>query len=128
MESWGAFLPQDRRRALAAGETLAAVTAGTAVFADISGFTPLSEEYSIEFGSNRGAEEVTLQMNAFFEVLINILDKHHGSAISFSGDAVTCWFDGDDGRRAVSCAREIQGPSGTIGNCERRAAGNCRWV
>jgi class 3 adenylate cyclase len=35
-----AYLPQDRRRALARGESLPDRTTGTALFADISGFTP----------------------------------------------------------------------------------------
>jgi class 3 adenylate cyclase len=37
------YLPQDRLRALARGETLPDRTNGSALFADISGFTALTE-------------------------------------------------------------------------------------
>jgi len=107
-EDWGAYIPQDRRRALAEGRELALVTSGTALLADISGFTRLSEQYSLEFGSLRGAEEVTLRLNGFFDRIIQTLNAYQGSVISFSGDAVTCWFDGDDGSLALACALEVQ--------------------
>ena len=37
------YVPQDRLRALASRETLPDRTSGSALFADISGFTPLTE-------------------------------------------------------------------------------------
>src|SRR5262249_49324121 len=30
-----------------------------------------------------------------------------GSVIGFSGDAIMCWFDRDDGKRAVGCAARL---------------------
>ena len=45
-----AYIPGDRRRALARGEDLAVVTYGAALFADISGFTPLTEALARELG------------------------------------------------------------------------------
>ena len=39
------------------------------------------------------------------DALINETDQFGGSIISFNGDAITCWFDGDNGsHRAVTCA------------------------
>ncbi len=38
-----AYIPSDRRRALAAGEEIPDRVEGAAIFADISGFTPLTE-------------------------------------------------------------------------------------
>lgn len=62
MSFLGAYLPQDRYQALARGEPLAVKTDGSALFADISGFTPLTEKLTRELGSRRGAEELTLKM------------------------------------------------------------------
>jgi class 3 adenylate cyclase len=45
MESLIAYLPTDRRIALVQGQTLAEHTTGAALFADISGFTPLTEGF-----------------------------------------------------------------------------------
>ena len=43
MESLVAYIPTDRRHALARGSDLPDLTTGAALFADISGFTPLTE-------------------------------------------------------------------------------------
>ena len=43
MEFLYAYIPQDRRRALTQGITLPERTTGAALFADISGFTSLTE-------------------------------------------------------------------------------------
>ena len=81
---------------------------GAALFADISGFTPLTGALLNELGPQRGPEEVTRYLNTVFDRLITRLDCYSGSTIVFSGDAITCWFDGDNGLRAVACAVEMQ--------------------
>ena len=43
MQSPDAYIPIDRRLAIASGESLPDRTDGAALFADISGFTPLTE-------------------------------------------------------------------------------------
>lgn len=53
MTALSAYIPQDRLRALAAGESLPDRTTGSALFADISGFTPLTTE-NPRFASGRG--------------------------------------------------------------------------
>lgn len=102
------FIPLDRRRALAQDISLADRVQGAALFADVSGFTPLTEKLAREFGPQRGAEELTQQMNRVFDALIHEADQYGGSVIGFSGDAITCWFDGDDGWRATTCALAMQ--------------------
>ena len=102
------YLPQDRLRALARGETLPDRTQGSALFADISGFTPLTETLRVALGPRRGAEELTRQLDAVFAALIAAVERFGGSVIGFSGDAMTCWFDKDDGRNALASAFEIQ--------------------
>ena len=58
------YLPQDRLRAVARGEALPDRTHGSVLFADISGFTSLTEGLRESLGAQRGAElgwESTIQ-------------------------------------------------------------------
>ncbi len=87
------YIPQDRLRALSRGESLPDRTTGAALFADISGFTPLTEKLTQELGQRRGIEELTRQINAVYDALIGAIEARGGSVISFAGDAITCWFD-----------------------------------
>jgi adenylate cyclase len=102
------YIPMDRRHALAARQSLPDRTVGAALFADISGFTPLTEALARELGRRRGAEELTRQLNIIYGGLIAEVMRYHGSVIGFSGDAITCWMDGDDGPRATACALSMQ--------------------
>jgi len=105
------YLPQDRLRALARGESLADRMTGSALFADISGFTPLTEKLTREFGVRRGIEDLTRRINIIYDAMIDEIDRFNGSVISFAGDAITCWFDdslGSPAQRAVSCAGTLQ--------------------
>ena len=54
MHRLGTYLPQDRLRALAKGETLPGLTSGSAIFADISGFTLLTEKLTQTLGPRKG--------------------------------------------------------------------------
>jgi len=103
-----AYIPSDRRRALAAGRELADRVVGAALFADISGFTPLTEALARELGQQRGPEELTVLLNRISHAVIAELDRFGGDVIYFSGDAITCWLDADDGLRATACALEMQ--------------------
>jgi class 3 adenylate cyclase/tetratricopeptide (TPR) repeat protein len=98
----------DRRQALVAGRELASSAWGAALFADIAGFTPLTEALARELGPQRGAEELTRQLDLIYSLIIGEVDRYRGSVIGFAGDAITCWFEGDDGRRAVACALAMQ--------------------
>ena len=55
-----------------------------------------------------GAEELTANLGRVFHAVIQELDRHGGNVIYFSGDAITCWIDGDDGLRAVAVAFAMQ--------------------
>src|SRR5438270_4533154 len=103
-----AHLPGDRRRAIASGAPMPDRVRGAALFADISGFTALTEALATELGAHRGAEELTLHLNRVYHELIAQLDGYGGHVIYFSGDAITCWFDADDGVRAAACAHAMQ--------------------
>src|SRR5215217_1681793 len=120
MESLYAYIPTDRRYALAQGSALPDRTTGAALFADISGFTPLTEALVLALGPQRGAEELTGWLNKIYDALVGQIESYRGSVISFSGDAMTCWFE--DGAqeyitpparslsalRATACALAIQ--------------------
>jgi predicted ATPase/class 3 adenylate cyclase len=108
MEALGVYLPMDRWQALDADVTLPDRTQGAALFADVSGFTHLTETLVDHLGPQRGAEELTRYLNLVYDALITELHNYRGSVISFSGDAITCWFDGDTGRRAATCAFAMQ--------------------
>jgi len=108
MDEMRCYIPTDRLRAMALGQNLPDRTRGSALFADISGFTPLTETLLKELGPQRGPEEVTRYLNTVFDSLITRLDRYSGSVIIFGGDAITCWFDNDDGLYAIACALEMQ--------------------
>lgn len=108
MESPSVYIPMDRRQALAHGKSLPERTQGTALFADISGFTPLTEALARELGPQRGSEEITRHLNLVYDAVIAEVHGHGGSVIGFSGDAITCWFDQDNGLRATACGLAMQ--------------------
>lgn len=112
-----AYIARDRRRALSAGMDLPNRVSGSALFADISGFTPLTEALAGELGAQRGAEELTVNIGRVFHAVIAELDAFGGDVIYFAGDAITCWIDGDDGTLACAAALAMQeaiGRTGTI--------------
>lgn len=87
------YLPLDRVASLIEGKTLPTQTSGAALFADISGFTPLTEALVNRLGPKRGAEALTHQLNLIYDVLVNRVHEFGGHVLTFSGDAMTCWFD-----------------------------------
>ncbi len=98
------YIPEDRRQAIAGGKTLAGRMKGAALYADVSGFTPLTEALVHLYGPQRGAEELTSHLDRVYNALIEQLHQYQGSVIGYSGDAITCWFDEDDGHRAIATA------------------------
>ena len=121
-----AYIPGDRRRALVAGIAMPDRVRGSALFADISGFTPLTEALANELGPQRGAEELTANLNRVFHALIAELERFGGHVIYFSGDAITCWIDGDDGARAAACALAMQQTMGELGEVSTPAGSRVR--
>jgi len=111
-----AYIARDRRRALAAGVELPDRVSGSALFADISGFTPLTEALAAELGPQRGAEELTINIGRVFQAVIGELDEFGGDVIYFAGDAITCWIDGDDGTLACAAALAMQEAIGRTGD------------
>ncbi len=108
------YLPQDRLQALARGESLPERTQGAALFADIAGFTTLTELLTQQHGERGGIEALTQVVGGVYEALIGEVERLGGSTISFAGDAITCWFDAGPGpaatatQRALCCAQAMQ--------------------
>ncbi|MGH3002626.1 MAG: hypothetical protein ACRDM1_08220, partial [Gaiellaceae bacterium] len=98
------FVPQDRLAALAAGATLPSRAQGAALLADIVGFTPLTNGLVDALGEERGAEEVALALDGVFAALVEPVEELDGSVVAFAGDALICWFEGDDGLAAIAAA------------------------
>lgn len=102
--SIAAYVPTDRLHALAAGADLPDRSRGAALFADLAGFTRLTELLAHALGPERGAEELTQQLNRVYGVLLEAVERFGGSVVSFSGDAVTCWFDAQGAWRYSSAS------------------------
>jgi class 3 adenylate cyclase len=99
------YLPVDRLRTLAAATPLPTTAEGSALFADISGFTPITEKLRQILGARHGAETLAAHLNRVYDALIEQVEGYGGSIISFAGDAITCWFAGEDAPvRATGCA------------------------
>jgi len=93
MDLGTAYIPTDRLQAMARGEALPEFATGTALFADVSGFTPLTESLIEIYGPKRGPEELSNYLNIVYDLLLAEVQRYGGSVISFAGDAITCWFD-----------------------------------
>src|SRR3954469_11678180 len=117
-----AYIASDRRHAIAEGRELPEHARGAALFADISGFTQLTEALAAELGGHRASEELTAHLNRIFHALIAEVHAYGGSVIYFSGDAITCWFDGDEGLRAVAAAFAMQDALAREGRIATRAS------
>ena len=103
------FLPADRRRALLSGDDLPPRNFGAALFVDLSGFTALTDRLVAEHGPRRGAERLSQELGTMFDVAVKAVHRHRGSVVGFAGDAITCWFPGNDGvLGAVAAATEAQ--------------------
>jgi predicted ATPase/class 3 adenylate cyclase len=86
---------------------------GTLLFADISGFTAMSEKLS-RIG-REGAEEINAIVNRYFSSMLAILREYHGQLIEFGGDALLGLFiDPDSATRAVQAALRMQAAMGAF--------------
>ena len=84
-----------------------------ALFADVSGFTPMSEALS-RFGQD-GTEDLTVLLNDYFAVMIDLIAAYGGVVVSFGGDSLTALFylkggasPGEVAIRATRCALDMQ--------------------
>lgn len=86
---------------------------GSLLFADISGFTAISERLS-RIG-REGAEEINAIVNRYFGTMLSILRDHHGQLVEFGGDALLgLFFEPDSATRAVQAAQSMQAAMGAF--------------
>ncbi|MEO8653241.1 MAG: AAA family ATPase, partial [Ramlibacter sp.] len=82
------------------------------LFADISGFTPLTAKFALRGGV--GAEELSRLLNDYFGKLLALVTSHGGEPLKFAGDALLALWPAADGdlalanQRAAACALAIQ--------------------
>lgn len=84
------------------------------LFADISGFTALTELLARQ--GPAGVERVAAGLNGYFGRLIAIIEAHGGDVVKFAGDALTAVWPQDSGEpdlreatlRALDCALAVQ--------------------
>lgn len=91
------------------GQPFGEFISGTLLFADVSGFTAMSEKLS-QIG-REGAEEVTGIVNRYFTRMLNILDDYGGQCMRFGGDALLGFFaepPGESAARATHAALLMQ--------------------
>src|SRR5918999_45299 len=99
-----AYLPMDRRHELAGGEAVPDRARGVALFADLAGFTQLTDRLATSLGPGRGAEELTRLLDAVLGGIVGRVHRYRGSVVDFGGDGVVAWFAGDVRAAALSAA------------------------
>jgi class 3 adenylate cyclase/tetratricopeptide (TPR) repeat protein len=83
-----------------------AVIKGTFLFADLSGFTSISDKLS-ETG-RQGAEELASVINSIFDPLLEIMDMYGGDVVKFGGDSTLVLFERrNHTKRAIACAEAL---------------------
>lgn len=89
----------------------------TIMMTDLRGFSELSERIS--------PEQVVQMLNAYFEVMVDIILKHHGTINEIIGDALLVIFGApqemeDRTQRAVACAIDMQNAMAEVNDINRR--------
>jgi class 3 adenylate cyclase/tetratricopeptide (TPR) repeat protein len=110
-ETTSAYLPADLVTRLAAapapGQPAGQFVEGTLLFADISGFTAMSEKLSRS--GREGAEEITAVVNRYLSVMVAILHANRGQVMKFGGDAMLGLFpEPESALRATDAALAMQ--------------------
>ncbi len=83
-----------------------------ALFADVSGFTAMSE--ALGKAGRSGTEELTRVLNSYFEPMIALIHSYGGIIGKFGGDAMSVLFPCDRqnrtqaARQAIQCALDMQ--------------------
>jgi class 3 adenylate cyclase/tetratricopeptide (TPR) repeat protein len=86
--------------------------AAAVLFADISGFTALTEYLAQRNPAE--AEDLTRWLNKYFETLVNIVTSHGGDVMKFAGDGLLAlWYADDEDLptltyRALQCGLAVQ--------------------
>ena len=103
----GRFVPTDVAKSLLTegGELAPRQSEATVLFCDLEGFTALTE--------NLGPAGIVELLNEYFEVMVEILERHRGVVTQFQGDAILATFnvpvpDPGHAANALRAALEMQ--------------------
>ena len=106
-ETLGRFVPTDVAKTLLTegGELAPEQSEATVLFCDLEGFTTLTE--------NLGPDGIVELLNEYFEVMVEILERHRGVVTQFQGDAILATFnvpvpDPEHAANALRAAIEMQ--------------------
>jgi predicted ATPase/class 3 adenylate cyclase len=100
-------------------------TEAVVLFADVVGFTPMSE--ALARAGSYGTEELTRILNGWFDSMVDCISHHGGSVTEFGGDALTAVFRYDHRtrratvRRAVQCTLDMQAATASFQAVTTRA-------
>ena len=75
------------------------------LFADVSGFTALTERLAARGPS--GAEDLTRYLNTYFGELIEVIDAAGGDTVKFAGDALLALWPAEDEPDMVGLAESV---------------------
>jgi class 3 adenylate cyclase/tetratricopeptide (TPR) repeat protein len=90
---------------------------GTALLADVSGFTQLSEQLARK--GREGAEQIADTIGGSFASILKVAYANGASLLKFGGDALLLWFHGDDhAGRACAAAVEMRRALDDVGRIE----------
>jgi len=88
------YLVDEQLRDPQPGQVSGRFREATIMFADISGFTAMSEQLSRQ--GQQGAEAITHIVDDYFTTMLDIAARWGGDLIKFGGDALLIAFFGDD--------------------------------
>lgn len=117
VQTIASFVPSFLVRQILAGSPPVAGKIASAqaavLFADISGFTPMSE--ALARTGRQGAEEMNQHLNSTFSATIACITAHNGEVAAFGGDAILAFFSQQTDEtaaavalRALTCAIEMR--------------------
>jgi class 3 adenylate cyclase len=115
--AWRSFVPEHVVKTLLEHPTGTPVasakpTEAVVLFADVVGFTPMSE--ALAAVGSYGTEELTRILNGWFDSMVRLVSRFGGSVAELAGDALIAVFPYDgrtrraSERRAVQCALDMQ--------------------
>jgi class 3 adenylate cyclase/tetratricopeptide (TPR) repeat protein len=91
--------------------------AGTLVFADVSGFTRLTERLASQ--GKAGAEEITELLDLVLGALLDASTEHGGWLVKWGGDALLLMFDGEHhAARACTAAARMRAVISEVGRLD----------
>lgn len=83
----------------------ASLRSGAFLFADVSGFTALSERIQEHSGAE-GTETLTAVINDYFSTMLEVLANSDGQLLKFAGDALLAFWTGNSERETLTACRK----------------------